>query len=441
MAALMGAMYRFKEFGGDKMALLGLLVLALLTARLVVGLKSAVSLSEPVKLPCEELSVSMPSGHGWHSEEQWEFLENTFTVRSLFALRSGRPTAQARCRYLLAAEPASHEVRFERRASEIDGAVVKTGRIQTASLTIYWAHIERPDIFLDMFFGTATLPNDRQLDIELRQITGGADLAERTFKRIVTSLDFKENRLLEAGAEIVSELKARGLDSTVTDQGGQNFYWIKDSAGQPIGFTADGPIDSDTDTEWSIETAGLMYVRGPDAREEATVFQCGRNLDEFVYKTRTSSRTGRTITELVMDETGIMTASSSSGRPDEQRYYLGRATMPDVLLDRVLRQMLEAGRKEILVDLIEADGTITPTLVRQTEAGRDAAYVFELEFLDGRAFSEQVFLDEQGQIDGALLQQQDTYRIERTTSQSLAREFPEYSQGFLRSRRMSNGGL
>jgi hypothetical protein len=120
MAAHMGETYRFKKFAGDKMALLALFVLALLTARLVVGLKSAVSLSEPIELPCEELSVSMPSGNGWHSEEQWEFRENTFAVRSLFTLRSGKPSAQAHCRYPL-------PVPVGRRAGFTQGALRAAG--------------------------------------------------------------------------------------------------------------------------------------------------------------------------------------------------------------------------------------------------------------------------------------------------------------------------
>lgn len=431
MAALMGETYRFKKFAGDKMALLGLFALALLTARLVVSLKSAVPLSAPIKLPCEELSVSMPSGNGWHSEEQWQFQENAFAVRSLFALRSGRPTAQANCRYLLASETASHELRFEQWASEMDGTVVKTGQIQTPSLTVHWAHIEKPDILLEAFFGTAALPGGRRLDIEVYQMTGGSELAERTFKGIITSLDFKESRLLEAGAETVSELKSRGLDSAPNNQDEQNFYWIKDASGESVGFTADGPIDSDIESEWAIETAGFTYIREPNAWEERTVFQCSRNLDEFVYRNRTSNRTGRTITELTMNEDEIVTARTSGVRPEEKRYHLGRAAIPDVLLDHVLRQMLDGDRKEILVDMIESDGTITPTLIRPMEAATDAAYVFDLKFLDGRDFSEKVFLNAQRQIDRAILRQEQIYRIERTTAENIEREFPQYGRRFL----------
>jgi hypothetical protein len=53
MAAYMSETYRFRKPGRDRAALPGLFVLALLTARLAVGLKSAISLSGLIALPCE----------------------------------------------------------------------------------------------------------------------------------------------------------------------------------------------------------------------------------------------------------------------------------------------------------------------------------------------------------------------------------------------------
>jgi len=46
--------------------------LALSAAHLVVALKSAVLLSEPIELPHGGLSVSVPMGNGWYSEKKAE---------------------------------------------------------------------------------------------------------------------------------------------------------------------------------------------------------------------------------------------------------------------------------------------------------------------------------------------------------------------------------
>jgi len=72
IAAPMSETYTIRRLGGDKVALLGLSILALLAARLVVALKSAVLLSEPIELPRGELSISVPMGNGWYSEEKAE---------------------------------------------------------------------------------------------------------------------------------------------------------------------------------------------------------------------------------------------------------------------------------------------------------------------------------------------------------------------------------
>jgi len=185
--------YDIKKIGGDKIALLGLFVLSLLIARLIVASKSALILSEPIILAHAGLSVSMPSGNGWKSEKRWKYHENasSFSLSSSFAPGSGKPTAWAHCRYLLAAETTTPQMRFEQMASEVDGAIIKTDRMQIDTLTIDWVLIEKPQTPLSFIFGTAKLPNNHQLDIEVHQIMGDAEMAELTFKRIVKSLNFE----------------------------------------------------------------------------------------------------------------------------------------------------------------------------------------------------------------------------------------------------------
>jgi hypothetical protein len=187
--------YDIKKIGGDKIALLGLFVVALLIARLIVASKSALILSEPIILAQAGLSVSMPSGNGWKSEKQWNYHKNasSFSLSSNFSPGSGKPTAWAHCRYLLAAETTTPQIRFEQMASEVDGAIIKTDWMQIDTLTIDWALIEKPQTPLSFIFGTAKLPNNHQLDIEVHQIMGDAEMAELAFKRIVKSLNFESS--------------------------------------------------------------------------------------------------------------------------------------------------------------------------------------------------------------------------------------------------------
>ncbi len=183
--------YDIKKIGGDKIALLGLFVFALLIARLIVASKSALILSEPIILAHAGLSVSMPSGNGWKSEKQWRDQENGFFLSSSFNISSGKPTAWARCRYLLAADMTTPQMQFEQRASEVDGVIIKTDQTQTDTLIFDWALIEKPQTPLSFIFGTSKLPNNHQLDIEVHQVMGDTEMAELAFKRIVKSLNFE----------------------------------------------------------------------------------------------------------------------------------------------------------------------------------------------------------------------------------------------------------
>lgn len=193
------------KIGGDKIALLGLFIVALLIARIIVASKSALILSEPIKLAPAGLSVSMPAGNGWKTEKRWKYQENAFSLSSSFTIGSDRPSAWANCRYLLVAETTTPQMRFEQKAFEVEGRIVKMDQTQTDTLTFEWALIEKPQTPLGFIFGTAKLPHNRQLDIEVQQIMGDAEMAERTFMSIVKTLSFTNNQLLKVVSEIETQ--------------------------------------------------------------------------------------------------------------------------------------------------------------------------------------------------------------------------------------------
>ncbi|MHC4227635.1 MAG: hypothetical protein ACYSW0_09430 [Planctomycetota bacterium] len=197
IAASMTDTNKVKKLAADKVALLGLFVAALLTARLVVALKSVLVLSEPVSLSRTGLSVSVPTGNGWQSQEQWRRQDDGFTLRSDFVLGSGKPTARVVCRYLLAAEKTTPLMRFEQEF-KVRGVVVRTDLIHTDTLIVDWEHVTGEEMPITMYMGTAELPDNRQLDIEVYEITGDAELAEQAFRAVVESVSFKDNRLLTA---------------------------------------------------------------------------------------------------------------------------------------------------------------------------------------------------------------------------------------------------
>jgi len=99
-------------------------VAALLSARLIVAVRNAVRLSEPVELAYSGLSVPMPEGNGWRCNKEWKSRQGKFTLVSAFGPGSSRPTAWARCTYSFPAEVVGVEKRFERQALLHEGQII-----------------------------------------------------------------------------------------------------------------------------------------------------------------------------------------------------------------------------------------------------------------------------------------------------------------------------
>ncbi len=191
IAPSMSKTYDIRRLGGDKIALLGLFVAALLTAHLVVGLKSVLLLSEPIPLPRTGLSVSVPMGNGWQSEGKWNYRDGAVELRSFFVIGGNQPTAWVICRYLATAETTTPRMRFEHEADKVNGDIIEINEMRTDMLILEWAHVQGQETPLTKFLGTAVLLDDGQLDIEVIEITGDTKQAEQVFKSVVESVNLR----------------------------------------------------------------------------------------------------------------------------------------------------------------------------------------------------------------------------------------------------------
>jgi len=205
ITAYMDKTYDIRKIGGDKIALLGLFIVSLLIARMIVVSKSAILLSEQITLTDTGLSVSMPQGNGWKSDNQWRDYENGSSLRSSFTLGTRNPTAKVQCSYIVTTGRNDLQRLFAQKASDVKGEIVNTGQIYKDTLAFDWALIVNPKISLIFIFGTAKLSHNRRLDIEVQQVMSNpamndSEMAELVFKQIIANLNFEENQLLVSGA-------------------------------------------------------------------------------------------------------------------------------------------------------------------------------------------------------------------------------------------------
>jgi len=438
----MNETYEIRNRIGAKVAFLGLFVAAVLSAQLVVAMRSRVVLSEPIQLAHTGLSVCMPEGNGWRSAKRWEYQQNGFTTGSTYVAGPSRPTGAARCRYLSPVETAGPQIRFEQEERALEGKIVQTGRIDTHTVTVDWVHIQKPGAWFNTFFGSAKLPHSARFEIEVHESTGDAGLAEHVFRRIAESVSITDSPLLDAGTRIIAEMKDKGIVGFLDNQNRQSLFLIMDDRKNALGFTSDVLVDIGPGSDLNIQAASLYYIKGLFVHEEVASFQSDNRFDRFVWRFDrfawksagiAAQRDGAAIS---LDEAGILTVTTSGEEPKESSYYVGASAAPEVLIEQLLAQMLDSDEKEIVVDIIEADGRVTPTHIIQIEpegaaADRDAAHVVKLMPLDGRGFYQLVYLNERKGISKSLLRREETYLFESIDPEDAARLFPERAEYIL----------
>lgn len=194
-----------KNIGTDKIVLLGLFILSLLTAKLIVTVKSRLIFSDPIELANTGLSISIPTGNGWTGQKQWQYIDNISTLNSIFTINSEHPSAWVNCEYLPEYQSFSSRTWFERRAADINGTILEIDRIEKENLTIDWTHIEKPEVFLEIFLATIELDNNRRLHIEVQEIDSGIEQAETVFLEILNRLSYLENQSTKAGMEVITQ--------------------------------------------------------------------------------------------------------------------------------------------------------------------------------------------------------------------------------------------
>lgn len=221
----MSEIYDIRRFGGDKIALLAIFAISLVTAHLVAEFKSSLVLSAPIRLSGTGLSVSVPIGRGWQSRRQWDFKEGARVLSSRFTAGTGEATARVICRYRRSTDNIPPNMLFEQRAREFDGQVRETGRLPAGMLVFEWARVEGLRMPITVFLGTTVLPDGRQFDVEVYEVAGDAEQAEQAFRQVIESVDFADSRLhAAAGGEGVSPSRPEAVPSTTLGTGPASVY-------------------------------------------------------------------------------------------------------------------------------------------------------------------------------------------------------------------------
>jgi hypothetical protein len=465
----------------QKIAIPVFLVIALLAAKLLVDIKSAVILSTPVELNRSGLSVSMPLGNGWQCDKKWIYVKDGFLVRSVLSI-DATTQSYAQCRYLLAYESVDSKERFDREAADLGGKVVQSGQMQINKsaakkenrLIIDWAKIIRyadqedsqnsakPSVLAyEVLFGICQMPGGRLLEIEVLSQEYEQGPAWNAFERISKNIGFNDDGLLQAGIELVGEVKNAGIsnilaespqvnpfDSTQGRPEGSNplvsLFILINSRGRKVGFTlntivAQTPsVDGQATAQPEIKAADYFYSPGPIPDEEVALYRGNDNFEQFTWTVEKTSKTGSEGIKMECSS-GLLTLnlegpqqSPQSLRPSpakkETVYVIGKAAVPDIINEPVLRKILDSNHQELIFDLIRSDGTIAPMYIKKIPAAGEKSStgtVLKLELLDGRGYWYQIYYDQAGKQTKIVLGQENVYTLISATANEVAEAFPE----------------
>jgi hypothetical protein len=415
-----------KNRGLDKLALLSILVISIAIAALIVMLKTRTTLTSPITLKHVNLSASVPTNNGWQSKKQWVFIDDGFTLRSVYRMTSQKTSALAQCRYRIPKIRKPVELQMKQKAFSLKDKITQQGQIVSNSLNFDWTMIGN-----HTFYAVSNLPNNRLIEVEVQQIANETEWARNIFFDIIDSVKY-DNTSIEAANQLVSDLKKIGPAKFIKEKKEKNFFLISNQKKIPIGFTMETYLKSDQVTPLDLRAATFFYVRNNNlSNEQVTFFQGNDTIDRFYWKSETNSIRGKKSIEIVVNELSLMTVTKFSHEAATENFQLSPAAMPDIFMNQLLEFFIASKYNEVTVDIIEAEGVITPALLTKLKpASSDTDFLVKIIFLDGSGFFEDVYFNQQKQITKRLIQQNSIFVIERTTEQKIAELFPERVEYF-----------
>jgi hypothetical protein len=287
-----------------------LLVISLLVARLVMHSKTGLRMSAPIELSRSGLSLSMPSGNGWKCEEKWTYENNVFSASSILVAGGVTNQSYAQCRYLLATRAGTPQERLDEEHAE--AKTTETGQITADQLTVNWASVNT-EAGVEIILGVCELAAGRQLEIEVLQMAEEQGLAKQVFEKIVKSIRFSDNGFLQAGAQLLSEIRderAKGVLAGDADGQTVSLFAVVDPRGRTIGFTMDAMAAIQMDANTTVNAADYYYLRGPVPDEQVSFFRGGADLRQFTWRVESKSRMGSKGLEMTADS-GVLTIRRS----------------------------------------------------------------------------------------------------------------------------------
>jgi hypothetical protein len=424
---------KLRRFGADKVAFLILLIIGLLIAQYVVSSRSALELSDSINLKGSGLTVSLPVKNNWkRTTSDFVFTENEFRIGAQLQI-SNDSAITVIWRYSILPVKVAPAERFAQFANAVNGKIITSGSNKYGHFT--WDYATIVGEGGQLMIGTTVLPNDRVLTLQVAQKGTGSELAEKVFKALLASAKYLDDNAYAKGLNFLNEFKNSYLPSLpLTELNGQNlvdFFRIKDSAGNSVGFTTDSLTYTSEPNDSYNFTLSSLFFYSPSFKTiaEQSFFRSDTTLTIFDWAVKEGNQLAnrQDLTHLQLDKNKIVTIERS-GRIEQLPFT--NIMMPESLFDFVVADFLKSNFDALYLEILVADGSIAPVMLSRIKSNETAALpersAAQAEFFGSFAANLKMYYDGSGRLVSSELQGSLSYRRERTTKASIFADFPQW---------------
>ncbi|MHC4758600.1 MAG: hypothetical protein ACYTE8_08075 [Planctomycetota bacterium] len=407
---------------------------------------SFTEITYPIELEYAGISVSIPSGILWESDEQWQYGENSYYLTSRLRSSEGNPLGSVLCRFLLESMPLTSEELILQKNSSFSGEITRKGIAMHNGFTIQWANIKIPASPYEVYYGVSKLESNHLLEIEVQKIDAAFRGGE-IFEGILRSINQEQNSAIQAGTDILREFKDRGIGSTLDSIDYPSAYLFIDSKNRPMGFLLDVFSHSDSDDPLMFSAEGLHYIRPPFSQWRSTSFYGDENMTEYIWRCQELSSFGKGEVRAALDKDGTVTLTKLTVPPAEKKYAPSLLYVPEVFSDALVSYIQQSQREQVHIEIVEPSGKITPMAVFKIEPeiikpdSERPAYALQINYLDDSGMSQKIYFDDEGKTIRQLLilpaPRRDFRRnsedriiltLVRSTAENLVEQFPDQAE-------------
>lgn len=183
------------KYSPAEVALLGVFAFGLLLSFLLVSNRKKIPLSKPFVAKFDGLKISMPSGRGWKTYEEWVYSnrEDAFVLMSLLK-KSSQSVATVSWKYYMTPEEKTLDQVISQKVNEGGFTKVRKGKTEIGELDftvlVFTSPVRDSSTGVeDYYYAICKLPIGRTLTLEIRTI-GDAELALRAFKAAIKGFNY-----------------------------------------------------------------------------------------------------------------------------------------------------------------------------------------------------------------------------------------------------------